>query len=52
MCMKTLNELQMRDFIDKYFKEWDKDIFKVSVVEHDDIYEYLINEHYLFCVNK
>ena len=50
--MKTLNEVQMKKFVDKYFKEWGNDIFKVTLVEHDDIDEYLINEHYLFCINK
>ena len=50
--MKTLNEVQRKNFIDKYFKEWGKDIYKVSIVEYDDMYEYLINDHYLFCLNK
>lgn len=50
--MKVLNNQELKNFVDKYFKEWNTDIYKVSVVEHDDVFEYLVNDHYLFQVAK
>ncbi len=45
-----LNEKERKDFINKYFKVWEKDIWKVSRISYNNIDEYLINEHYLFLV--
>lgn len=50
--MKLLNKEELDVFADKYFKPFKQDIYSVSVVEHKDTYEYLVNGHYLFVVNK
>lgn len=45
---KVLNEKEMKIFINKYFKEWNTDIKKVSIISYNKIDEYLINGHYIF----
>ena len=50
--MKLLNKEELDVFADKYFKPFKQDIYSVSLVEHIDTYEYLVNGHYLFVVNK
>lgn len=50
--MNLLNKEELDVFVDKYFKPFKQDIYSVSVVEHKDTYEYLVNGHYLFAVNK
>lgn len=49
---KLLNEKEIKRFVNKHFKMWDKDIRKVSVISYNGIDEYLINDHYLFLVNN
>lgn len=50
--MKLLNKEELEVFVDRYFKPFKGDIHSVSLIEHEDTYEYLVNEHYLFVVNK
>ena len=50
--MKILSYEEINTFANKYFKAFKKDIFSVSLVEHIDTYEYLVNGHYLFVVYK
>lgn len=50
--MKLLNKEELDAFADKYFKPFKRDIHSVSLVGHKDTYEYLVNGHYLFVVNK
>ena len=45
---KILTETEKEDFLNKYFKVWKKDIWKVSVLTYGKHKEYLINEHFLF----
>ena len=47
---KILNEKERKKFVNKYFKIWEKDIWKVSSLTYDNHTEYLINEHYLFVI--
>lgn len=47
---KTLNKKELKRFINKYFKEWNTDIKKVSVISYNGIDEYLINDHYVFSI--
>ena len=46
--MKTMNRIELRKFITKYFKVYGNDIKKVSYIIYKDRIEYLINDHYLF----
>lgn len=50
--LKQLNKDELKCFVNKYFKEWNDDIYKVTLMEHDDVLEYLVNDHYLFQVTK
>lgn len=50
--MKFLEGKEFDTFVDKYFKPFKQDIFSVSLVEHTDTYEYLVNGHYLFVISK
>lgn len=45
---RLLNKKEMQIFINKYFRGWDEDIKSVSVISYDNVYEYLINGHYIF----
>ena len=45
---KILNEKERRKFVNKYFRIWKNDIWKVSCLTYKNHKEYLINEHYLF----
>lgn len=45
---KVLNEKKLEQFINKYFKIWNTDIRKVSVIEYNNIKEYLINDAVIF----
>lgn len=49
---KVLNEKEVNEFVEKYFKIWKKDIWKVTSIKYDNITEYMINEHYLFKVEE
>ena len=49
---KILNQEELKDFVNKYFKEWGNDIKKVSMISYKGINEYLVNEHYLFTVKE
>lgn len=49
---KILNEKELKRFVNKYFKEWSNDIYKVSVISYNNIDEYLINGWYLFLVEN
>lgn len=46
--MKILNDYELKIFRNKYFKVYGDDIITVSYVVHNNIIEYLINEHYIF----
>ena len=48
---KTLDQEEMEKIIDKHFKLWKKDIFKITSNTFNGITEYMINEHYLFIKN-
>lgn len=48
----VLNEEEKSQFVNKYFKEWGNDIYKVSKITYKNITEYLINEHYIFQVKE
>lgn len=50
--MKELNEKELKEFVEKYFKPWGKDIKKVTYVEYKNHIEYLVNGHYLFLTKK
>ena len=42
-CMyKLLNEKEITRFVNKYFKIWDKDVKKVSVISYNGIDEYIL----------
>lgn len=49
---RELSKEEIIKFTNKYFKEWNSDIRKVSVISYNGINEYLINDHYLYQVNK
>lgn len=49
---KVLTDEELQIFIEKYFKEWGKDIKKVSMIFYNGVDEYLVNEHYLFRVKE
>lgn len=50
--MKKMNRLELKVFINKYFKEYGNDIKRVSYIIHKNRIEYLINEHCLFIKRK
>lgn len=45
---KVLDEKEREEFVNKHFKIWSNDIWKVSCIPYKNITEYLINEHYIF----
>ena len=45
---KTLNKKEIKKFTKKYFEIWEGDIFKISLIQFDNIEEYLINDYYLY----
>ena len=45
---KILTEKERNEFVNKYFKVWKKDIWKVSCLTYEKHVEYLINDYYLF----
>ena len=47
---KVLNKKERDNFVNKYFKSWKKDIWKVSCLTYENHKEYLINDHYLFVI--
>ena len=49
---KVLTEEEKKGFVEKYFQNWEQDIWKVSSISYQNVTEYLINEHYLFLVEK
>ncbi len=49
---EVLNEEERKLFVEKFFKGWDNDIWKVSRISYQNIEEYLINEHYIFTVKE
>ncbi len=50
--MKNLNRIEIKEFTNKYFKEYKEDIRRVSYIIYEDKIEYLVNENYLFTVEK
>lgn len=46
--MKQLKGRELKKFITKYFKEYNKDIKKVTYFSYKNVTEYLINDHYLY----
>lgn len=46
--MKNMNRVELEQFAQKYFKEYNNDIRRVSYIIHDDRIEYLVNDWYLF----
>lgn len=46
--MKNMNRVELKQFVQKYFKEYGDDIRKVSYIILDDRIEYLVNGWYLF----
>lgn len=46
--MKNMNRIEIKNFVRKYFKEYEGDIMKISYINHEKVTEYLINNHYLF----
>lgn len=48
--MKNMNRVELKEFVNKYFKEYGNDIRKVSYIVFDDKTEYLINNHYLLII--
>lgn len=49
---KLLNKKELKSFINNYFKTWNEDIRKASVISYNGIDEYLINDNYLFLIKK
>ena len=49
--MKNMNRVELEQFTQKYFKEYNNDIRRVSYIIHDGRIEYLINGWYLFAIN-
>lgn len=49
---RELVDDEMQHFIKQYFPFWNIDIWKVSCIFYEDKIEYLINEHYLFVIEK
>lgn len=47
---RILSEEEIKEFINKHFSIWEKDILKVSCIDYENKKEYLINEHYLFII--
>ena len=45
---KKLDKKEKEEFVKKYFFEWGDDIRSVSLVKHDGINEYLINDAIIF----
>lgn len=45
---KLLNEKELKEFVNKYFKEWGDDIVKVTMISYNKVEEYLINDAVLF----
>lgn len=41
--MKNMNRIEIKEFTNKYFPEYNNDIRKVSYIVYDDCTEYLIN---------
>lgn len=49
---RVLSDKELKVFAKKYFKIWNKDIVKVSVINYNGINEYLINDAILFLSNN
>ena len=47
---KKLNKKQIKRFAKKYLKDWQNDIYEVSLLKYNGIKEYLVNEHYFVLV--
>lgn len=45
---EELNKEDMELFVEEYFPEFKKDIFKVSHISYGNVIEYLINDYYLY----
>ena len=50
--MYILNDLERQLFVATYFSVWGDDIKKVTLTEYNDRKEYLLNDHYLFCIDN
>lgn len=49
---KKLNKKQIKRFAKKYLKDWQNDIYEVSLLKYNGIKEYLVNEHYFVIIDK
>ncbi len=49
---KKLNEKELNDFVERYFKEWKDDIIEVTCFEYNDFKSYLVNQHYILAIYK
>jgi len=49
---RVLNDEEIQKFIEIYFPCWKIDIWKVSCIIYKNTVEFLINEHYLFIIEK
>lgn len=47
---RELNEKEVKEFTNMYLKEWEGDILEVSVIEYNNIREYMVNHHLLVVV--
>lgn len=45
-----LNSKELEEFALKYMPVWLNDIYKVSRIEYNSFYEYLVNDHFLITV--
>ena len=45
---RELSKKELDIFVDKYFKNWKNDIYKVTCIKYKNSTEYLVNEHYIF----
>lgn len=44
---RELSKEELEMFANKYLKNWNKDIWKITSISYGNITEYLINEHFL-----
>lgn len=48
--MKKLNAKEVQKFTKKYLSDWIGDVNEVSLIKHNFVKEYLVNNHYLVIV--
>lgn len=47
---RELSEKEVKEFANMYLKEWEGDILEVSVIEYNNIREYMVNHHFLVII--